>query len=126
MVSCYKVVPDSNFLMIPFQFGIDIFEELNRLLDVRYEIALPECVLRELERLSKKEAKAKAALELAKKLPLIECSEEDVDEFLYNIASKTVIICTNDKNLKDKIRKKGSPVIYLRQRKYLDIAGHLK
>ncbi len=122
----YKVILDSNFLMVPFQFGIDIFQELKRILDVRYEVIVPKCVIEELERLSKKKAKAKAALQLAKGLQLIECSGNDVDDFLYKIASKTVIICTNDKNLKEKIRKKGSPVIYLRQKKYLDIDGCLK
>ena len=126
----YKVIFDSNFLMVPFQFGVNIFEELSRILDIRHDIFVPKCVVKELEGLSKTKGKdairAKAALELAKTLPLLDSPEENADDFLYNVASTTVIICTNDKNLKEKIRKKGSPVIYLRQKKYLDIDGHLK
>jgi hypothetical protein len=119
---------DSNFLLIPFQFGVDIFEELNRILDVKYKVFTLKKVIKELEGLSKqkgvKAKQAHAALEEAKKLPLID-GNEDVDEAMLKLASKDTIICTNDKVLKEKIRKKGAPVIYLRQKKYLTLEGYI-
>lgn len=42
------VILDTNFLMIPESEGVDIFSELDRLIDRKYEIVVPEVVLEEL------------------------------------------------------------------------------
>lgn len=127
--SSYKVVLDSNFLLLPFQFGVDIFEELKRILDMKYEVYVTDGVIRELEGLSRAKSMegvwAKAALKSASGLKRISSEEFDVDEALAGLASKEVLICTNDKALKERIRKKRAPVIYLRQRKYLALEGYL-
>ncbi len=119
-----KVVLDANFIMMPFQFGIDIKSELDRILNFGYEIYTLDRVLTELEAISAGKGRdgraAKAAHELAKDLPKID-SEGGADETLLKIASKNTIICTNDKILREKIKRKGAPVIYLRQKKYLVI-----
>ncbi len=120
--SLYKVVLDSNFLLLPFQFRIDIFAELDKLLDVRYEVYVTKGVIEELKKI--KSRHAKGALSVANKLRVIE-TEGSVDEALLKLASKEVIIATNDKFLKEKIKNKGAPVIYLRQRKYLAIDGYI-
>ncbi|MDI6654296.1 MAG: hypothetical protein QME59_00200 [Candidatus Hydrothermarchaeota archaeon] len=121
--SLYKVVLDSNFLLLPFQFRIDIFAELDKLLDVRYEVYVTKGVIEELKKI--KSRHGKGALSVANKLRVIE-TEGSVDEALLKLASKEVIIATNDKFLKEKIEKKGAPVIYLRQRKYLAIDGYIR
>lgn len=121
--SYYKVVLDSNFLLLPFQFRIDIFTELDKLLDVRYEVCVTKGVVAELKKI--KSRHARAALSIANKLPIID-AEGGVDEALLKLASKDIIIATNDKFLKEKIRKKGAPVVYLRQRKYLAIDGYIQ
>ncbi len=123
MESYYKVVLDSNFLLLPFQFRIDIFVELDRLLDVRHEVYVTKGVVEELKKIKSKHARG--ALAIANKLRVIE-TEGSVDEALLKLASKNIIIATNDKVLKEKIRKKGAPVIYLRQRKYLAIDGYIR
>lgn len=116
--------------MIPFQFGVDIFDELNRLLDVKYEICVTEGVIKELERMSaggRARGKfAREALKIAGGLKKIGSGMLDVDEELVSFASKDVLVCTNDKVLKERIRKKRAPVIYLKQKKYLAIEGYLK
>lgn len=121
--SYYKVVLDSNFLLLPFQFRIDIFAELDKLLDVRYEVCVTKGVVEELKKI--KSRHARAALSIANKFPVIDAGG-GVDEALLKLASKDIIIATNDKFLKEKIRKKGAPVVYLRQRKYLAIDGYIK
>jgi hypothetical protein len=125
-----KVVLDSNFLMIPFQFGIDILAELDRILDRKYEIFVTRGVMQELEKLSRsKGARAKeaqGALSLIKALHVLNSKGKSVDDVLVDMASKDTIICTNDRILKEKIKKKGAPVIYLRQKSHLVIEGYVR
>ena len=124
METSYRVVVDTNFMLIPFQFGVDIKAELDRILDFNYELCTLDGVLRELESISKEKSKngrdARVSLEMAKDLNIIPVNG-DVDDALLMLASKDTIICTNDKILKDKIKRKGAPLIYLRQKKYLVI-----
>lgn len=125
----YKVVLDSNFLLLPFQFKVDIFEELKRIMDAKYEIYVTDGVIMELEKMSNargtKGRLAREALKIAVSLNKISAGISDVDDELFGLASKEVLICTNDKALKERIRKKRAPVIYLKQKKYLAIEGYL-
>ncbi|MFQ5815051.1 MAG: PIN domain-containing protein [Candidatus Hydrothermarchaeaceae archaeon] len=127
--SSYKVVLDSNFLLLPFQHGVDIFEEFKRIMDVKYEVYVTDGVIGELRRMSRSKKResewAKAALKIADGLKRIGSGMSNVDEELVGLASKEVLICTNDKAIKERIRKKRAPVIYLRQKKYLAIEGYL-
>lgn len=128
MASSYKLLLDTNFILIPFQFNVDIFEELNRLLDVKYEILIPKKVIEELKNIaesSKGRAKrdARSALEIAKKFEYVEDSGKDADDAIMSLAHEDSIICTNDKVLKRKARNKKIPVIYLRQKNKLEIEG---
>ncbi len=129
MGSSLKIVLDSNFLLIPFQFGVDIFAELEKVLDVRYEVYTTSGVLKELERLSNSRGSAgryaKEALRLAEKLRTIETKALGVDESLLELALQGAVVCTNDKALRERIRKNKSSVIYLRQKKYLVLKGYL-
>jgi rRNA-processing protein FCF1 len=122
METSYRVVLDTNFMLIPFQFGVDIRAELDRILDFNYELCTTDGVVRELMLISKEKSKdgraAKASLEMAKDLDIIP-AKGDADDALLTLASKDTIICTNDKILKEKIKRKGAPLIYLRQKKYL-------
>jgi hypothetical protein len=121
--SSYRVILDTNFLLAPFQFQVDIFEELERILDVKYDLYVTEGVISELQGLRTSEAKG--ALSLAKGLPRI-ATKGNVDEALLALASKNTIICTNDKILIEKLKSKGAPVIYLRQKKHLILDGYLR
>jgi hypothetical protein len=124
--SYYRAVLDSNFLLIPFQFNVDVFRELDRVLERRYRAYVTDGVLRELRRLRGREGRA--ALRLAARLPVIETGGGgDVDAALMRLAMEgNTIICTNDKILIEKLRGKGLPVVYLRQRKYLVLEGYLE
>lgn len=122
------VLLDANFLMIPETHGIDIFSELDRLLDKKYELVVPEVVIGELERLKKEgdssERKAsRIALELADRAKKIK-SENPADEEILKLSQeKNCVVGTNDSNLRKKLRNKGIPVIYIRQKSHLDING---
>lgn len=47
-----KIVLDSNALFVPLQFKIDIFEELGKLLNAKFEPVLLSPVRQEIERLA--------------------------------------------------------------------------
>jgi len=115
-----KVIVDTNGLMMPFQFGINLDYELQRLLG-KYEIIVPSCVIEELKRINRWEAKA--ALQLAEKFKKID-TEKKGDEGIIEIAEKTRgYVLTNDRELRKKLRERGIKTIYLRALKYLEMDG---
>jgi len=129
-----KVVLDTNMLMLPVQLNINITAELDKLLELKYEIVVPEGVIDELKKLlnssnPKVQRIAKFALELAKEfkiIPLRPKIGESTDQLLVQLAKKKdYIICTCDNELRRKIREVGSPVIFLRQISHLAIEGEI-
>jgi rRNA-processing protein FCF1 len=126
------VILDTNFLFIPVHFGIDIFNELDVLLNNKVRCLIPKPVIDELIRLGvdappslKKEIKL--ALEMSNKCEIIDTDlrkEENVDDMIVRLAVKyNYPVGTNDLELKKRLRGKGIPVVYLRQKAYLEIQG---
>ena len=137
MRKVWLVIPDTNFLFIPGQFGVDIISELSRILDVKYQIAIPNVVIDEINTIIR-EGKVKGrdllaariALKIAERFPknyIGEFLSKSTDELLYEyaITHDNVIICTNDRTLRKRLREAGVPVIFLRQKKKLEIEGML-
>ncbi|WP_430515187.1 PIN domain-containing protein [Pyrococcus woesei] len=137
MKRVWLVIPDTNFLFIPGQFGVDIISELERILDVNYKIVIPNVVLEELKTILK-EGKlrgkdliaARMALKLAERFPTVYIGEfmsKTTDELIYEfaISNDNVIVCTNDKQLRKRLREAGVPVVFLRQKKKLELEGML-
>jgi len=128
----FKVILDTNFLLVPFQFKIDIKEEIKKMVNGEYELCVTEGVLRELEDISKEGSSSKrgrqsrCALSLVKEMRVLKTDVKDVDDALVSLASDNNVVCTNDKVLKEKIRKKGAPVIFMRQKGYLAVDGYIK
>lgn len=117
--------------MIPAQFHVDILAELGQIIP-HYKLKVPSFVIEELKNIKKRsrgkdKIAASVALEIAKS-PQIELFDADlnrkerVDDALLRISS---VLCTNDIGLKRRARNKGITVIYLRQKKYLDVDGYL-
>ncbi|WP_297091400.1 PIN domain-containing protein [Thermococcus sp.] len=131
----WLVVPDTNFLLVPGQFGVDIISELSRVLDVRFKIAVPNVVLQELDVIERKaRGKDLMAIRMAKKLAerfevidIGEFGRRPIDDQIFDFAVKNehVVVCTNDKGLKKRLRERGIPVVYLRSRKILELEGML-
>lgn len=122
------VILDTNFLMIPGLYGVDIFSELDRIIDKKYEIVVPEVVLGELKNLeeggnSSERKAANLALDLAseaRKIP----SQMPADKEIVRLArEKRGVVGTNDSKLRKRLRKEKIPVIFLRQKSHLDISG---
>lgn len=118
--------------MIPFQFNVDIIDELEKTLP-SYKLITTSFVINELKGLKKnKKGKNRVAAGIAykianssnieiKNIPLKK--NETVDDALLRISK---VLATNDIELKKKARKKEIPVAYLRQKRYVAIDGYLE
>jgi len=127
-----QVIFDSSFLFIPFQFNVDIFEEMEKVLNRRFEPIITTPTYKELQKIAglsspKLKRQATLALKLAEKCRKINVEKrrnELHDEVLVRVASEMrCCVATNDRDLKKRIRKLGLPVIYLRQKSHLAVEG---
>lgn len=119
------VALDTNMLLVPFQFGVDVFEEIERLLPGARVVILKGTV-RELDRIAEQGAKEKKYVKLAKRLieiRRVEIIDRDgpVDSELLRLAKGGAIIATNDRELKKKVWGAGGRVIALREKNRLEL-----
>jgi len=118
------VILDTNALMMPFQFGINLDLELERLFG-SFEILVPSAVVRELRSLAPTNSIARSALRLARKYKTVE-SEGETDKLLVNLATDLhAVVVSNDKLVIRSLEKEGLPYVRLRSRSHLILEGSL-
>lgn len=119
MKAIKKIVLDTDFILASLEFGIDIFSEIERIVDFNYEICVVDKTLQEL----KGKANEKLALELIKRMMVIKASDGDIraDDAILRIADNGSIVATQDKGLKEKLKNRKIGVITIRQKRYLVI-----
>ncbi|MFH1315998.1 MAG: PIN domain-containing protein [Candidatus Woesearchaeota archaeon] len=120
-----KILLDTNFLMIPFQFNVDIFSELKRVCDFKYDLYILDRSVDELNTLidrdnSRTSKIAKMALQLKrdKDIKVIKTIEKKHTDDLI-LEKKGFIVATRDMNLIRKLNENSKKYITLRQKKYL-------
>ncbi len=144
-----EVIVDTNALLIPGEFGVDIFEELERLGYVH--IIVPKMVLAELDRLrqrpglkGKEKIAANVGYSLIRKYTdtseqermstgctisieegageeEVEKGEGDTDEMIAALALKRkAAVLTNDEELRTKLSQAGIATVYLRGKNRLE------
>jgi len=130
-----KVLLDTNFLLLPFQRQIDIFDEIPRLIGGHVHFVLLPQIIDELEWLqSEGTAKEKRAAESAHQLMEQFCQvptdlpasiqDLDADSALLRFAQETgAVVATNDGALRRKLIKQGSRAIFLRKLAVLALTG---
>lgn len=112
------VILDSSAVMMLFEFSIDLEDELTRLLG-RFHVVVPTPIIKELRYLSehgkgKKRLIAKPALELIKKYEIIDEKGAGDDSVLSLAQKLNGIVVTNDRVLKNRVKKTGLRIIFLR------------
>jgi len=120
-----KVLLDTNIIMVPGKFKVDIYEEIKRLMDVPYDLYVLDKSLDELDDIIERQrGKEKAAARLAKAIleakkpkTLKTTSKDYVDNVILGL--KGFIVATNDKELRLKLKKEGVRTILLRQKTHL-------
>ena len=115
-----KIVLDTNFLVASINFKIDLFLELKG-----NDLFVTEPVLDELAEIATKKSRdsaaAKLSLEMVKErgFNILETDEKEADLSLLEYGKKGYTVATQDKKLREKLRKANVKIIYIRQRKYL-------
>jgi len=122
-----ELVVDTNFLLIPFQFKIDIFKELEYVIGEPFTLTLSLKVFRELRSLSKRVGKAGAAARFA--LKVLEARKQQikpidsslpVDDWVFEYAlANRAVVCTNDRVLRRRLKEKKLKVIGLKTKSKL-------
>ena len=138
-----KVILDSNFLMIPFQFNIDVFQEIEYLLQKKVDFVVPSVVKSELTGISTRggegASEASLALQLASRCRVVEVAlepHESVDDAIVKASQKlSAVVATTDIDLKKRLRNPAPPaslegarwhtvpVIFMRDKGKLEIEG---
>lgn len=119
-----SVILDTNALMIPCQFGVDVFSELERL--GYHELLVPEEVVKELNKLyahakGKDRTAASVAISLLDRCDIIEAKGNPDDVIIKMAEERDAAVVTNDIELKKRLKEKKIPVIHLRQKKRLTV-----
>lgn len=138
------IILDTNFLLIPAKFRVDVFSELEKIVNFKYRLVILDKSLKELENIILKAKKgrkgadrdaARLALSLIKAkqaskqleiMPSDAIQQRDsVDDIIVGLAEndKSLLVATQDKELKRRLKKEGISVIVLKQKKQLVIEG---
>ncbi len=122
-----KVLLDANALMMPAQFGVDVYEEL-RLLFGDYEAITLEDVVGELAGLArgrgKNAAAARVGLAMAERSRILPSGSvrRYVDDRVAEFAEREgCVVVTNDRNLRNTLLDRGIDVVSMRKQKKLEL-----
>lgn len=127
-----KILLDTNFLLIPSRFGVDIFDEAERVLNRPLECYVTRSVLREIAQLKQGASPSFArelrfAEKIAERCSVLEVEAEageTVDDSILRTArDEGMIVGTTDAGLRRRLREAGVKVLVLRQRRYLELVG---
>ncbi|MFC1722800.1 PIN domain-containing protein [Nanoarchaeota archaeon] len=125
-----QIVLDANFLMIPYQFKVDIFAEIERVMDEEFEIVTLDVVVDELIGLEEKEngrdkraAKLGRSLLEAKNIRVLKTEKNlNADNQIVNLAkSPDIVVATQDRELKRILRENSAKIIVLRGKNHLEL-----
>lgn len=124
------IIIDTNFLLIPAQFKVDIFSEIDRIIEEPYELCIVDKTIDELEKLRTTESgrdkrAAGLALQLIKAKGIRHLKTEknlNTDKLIVELAkSPDFVVATQDMALKRVLKKNNTKIIILRQKKYLKL-----
>ena len=105
------VLVDTNIILWTFSGGPDFRNAITRIAP-GYDIAIPSCVISELEKLKTKQAKT--ALKYCKTLDTIDIGEDYADKMLVLASENGYVIATNDKDLLEELGKRGLNALRIR------------
>jgi len=122
-----KVILDTNFLLLPGQFMIDIFTQIEEIMQYPFELCIIDKTLKELKLVletgnTRDKRAAKMALLLIKQKglkTLHSFSQKGVDDLIVAKAGPNVYVATQDKELKQRLKEKSIKIVTLKQKKYI-------
>ncbi len=120
----HYILLDTDFLLQCVRWKIDPFTELERLfVDSNIQICVFDRTLQELQ--GKKDSSL--ALAFTKKMHLLTTeNNQPVDDLLLHYGKEpNTVVATQDKALKEKLKKAGIPIITIRKQRYLVTDTHV-
>jgi rRNA-processing protein FCF1 len=121
-----KILLDTNFLLDALRYKLD-FSSLEDL-EEGVELFISSETLREIKSMANRKTKegrlALIALKLieSQKIKIVQSLKKEVDEDLIELAKKeSFIVATNDKDLKEKLKKENVRIICLRNKKKIEV-----
>lgn len=125
-----KILLDTNFLLIPIRFKVDIHTAAADAVNDLVEFYISSRVIVEIRQLKEKSKPSFVrelgiAEALSRECQLIDDpSDGEVDDSLVSLASRQgLILGTTDSDLRRRARAAGVKVLYLRQKRYLVLDG---
>jgi hypothetical protein len=121
-----KILLDTNFLLDFLRYKLDfsVFQDLEE----SVEFFISSETLREIKSVVNRKTKegrlALIALKLieTQKIKVVQSLKKEVDEDLLALAKKEgFIVATNDKDLKEKLKKENVRIAYLRNKKKIEV-----
>ena len=121
-----KILLDTNFILdtLRYKLNFSIFQEF----DENAELFISSGILREIRSIANRKTKegrlAIVALKLIEsgQVKVVESLKKEVDEDLIYLAKKEgFIVATNDKDLKEKLKKENVRVVCLRNKKKIEV-----
>ena len=127
-----KILLDTNFLLIPYRFKVDIFTQIDKISTFKYGLFVLDKTVEELKNIIEKQRgkdrdAAKIALKLIelKNIGIIKTNGDGkTDDAILNMASKEgFVVATQDKDLKRRLINHGVSIIVLKQKKILALVN---
>ncbi len=121
------LVVDANFLMSTYKFKVDAILGVEELVGRDYLLVTSSSIVVELERIRKSKGKAsqqaRYALGIIRKYVKVIRTTESADQWIEMYCLKNnAIACTNDAELRKRLKKNGIKTIVLRGRSRLSYA----
>ena len=107
------VLTDTNIILWTFNGGPDFREAIAKAIPDA-KIAIPSCVISELEKLKTRDAKT--ALEFCKDMNIVDIGNGYADDMLLDAAQNGNIIATNDKDLLGRLKKLNLNALKIREK----------
>lgn len=119
------VILDTNFLLVPFRFRLDILGELDYLVDYSHSFVVSSKSMEELKKIARQVGRDGMAARLA--LKMVDANREriavvrqgagKVDDWIVSYAEENrAIVCTNDSELRRRLKAKGIKVATLKSK----------
>ena len=107
------VLVDTNIILWTFSGGPDFREAILKVAP-GWDLAIPSCVITELEKLESKEAKA--ALEMCNALKIVDIGKGYTDTMLIDAAKRGYLVATNDKEILSELKSLKLNALKIREK----------
>jgi len=120
-----EIILDTNFLLVPFQFKINILKELDYLVEVSHKYVISSKTIEELKKIGESRGKngiaARLALKIVESNPIeIIKNNMKVDDWIVEYAKeRNAIVCTNDAPLRRRLKASGIKVATMKSKSKL-------